>query len=302
MRGDRIAFVGSETEALELRGPDTKMIDGGGKTLLPGIIDAHFHLLWGSLRLDDIALTGVRGLDGLRNAVETYRRTHPAATWLRGSGLSYDVLPGGERLTRQQLDATEPQRPLVLTCFDFHTVWCNTVAPQAAGLLHGAAVGGNAEVVLAADGTATGELREFEAMKYVYDLIPEESAAEKARLLEQGIKLAHSYGITSIHNMNGDAEEFALYRQLDEHGDLSLRVYMPYRLLPSEPLSVIEDRAVALRDAYRSDFLRAGMLKLFMDGVVESFTAFLLEPYANLSTNGRGDFQRRALRRRGRAS
>lgn len=288
--GDRILFVGSEADALERRGPSTTMLDAEGKTLLPGIIDAHFHLLWGSLRLGDIALNGVRGLSGLRDAVETYRRTHPDKSWLRGSGLSYDVLPGGERLTRQHLDAIEPRLPLVLTCFDFHTVWCNTVALQTAGILHGANVGGNAEVVLGDDGTATGELREFEAMSLVYDLIPEMSEVQKSELLEQGIKLAHAYGITSIHNMNGDFDEFALYRKLDEQGDLSLRIYMPYRLYPHEPLSAIEDEAVALRDAYRSDYLRAGVLKLFMDGVVESFTAFLLEPYANLPTTGEAIF------------
>ena len=266
------------------------MLDGGGKTLLPGIIDAHFHLLWGSLRLDDIVLESVRGLAGLEKAVETYRRTHPAATWLRGSGLSYDVLPGGERLTRQHLDALEPNRPLVLTCFDFHTVWCNTVALQAAGILNGAAPGGNAEVVLGDDGTATGELREFEAMDIVYRLIPEAGTAQKARLLEQGIALANSYGITSIHNMNGDADEFNLYRKLDERGELSLRVYLPYRTNPHESAETAVAAAVALRDGYKSDFLRAGALKLFMDGVVESFTAFLIEPYANLPTSGEAIF------------
>ena len=288
--GDRIAFVGSEAEALQLRGPDTEVVDGGGKTLLPGIVDAHFHLMWGSLRLNDILLTGVRGLEGLRTAVATYRAANPDATWLRGSGLSYDVLPGSERLTRQHLDAIEPNLPLVLTCFDFHTVWCNTVALNAAGILHGANPGGNAEVVLGDDGAATGELREFEAMHLVYDLIPEVGAAQKLRLLEQGVKLAHSYGITSVHNMNGDAEEFALYRQLDERGELGLRVYFPYRLSPHESVEQGVAEAVSLRDGYRSDFLRAGALKLFMDGVVESFTAFLTEPYADLTTSGEAIF------------
>ena len=293
VKGERIVFVGSEKDALLLRGPQTTMIDGGGHTLLPGFIDAHFHLLWGSLRLDDIDLYGVRGLDELRGAVEGYRTAHPGRAWLRGSGLSYDVLPGdgsasAERLTRHHLDAIEPHLPLVLTCFDFHTLWCNTPALRAAGILHG--VEASSGIVLGDDGLATGELREFEAMRYVDDLIPEASDGEKLRLLEQGLKLAHAYGLTSVHNMNGDLGEFALYRTLDARGALSLRVYMPYRLHPHEPLSAIEDKAVALRDAYKSDFLRAGALKLFMDGVVESFTAFLLEPYANASTTGEAIF------------
>ena len=288
--GDRIAFVGNEAEVSSLRGDDTTVLDGNGKTLLPGIIDSHFHLLWGSLRLNDVQLGGVRGLSNLKDAIQSYKQANSDAPWLRGSGLSYDVL-GDERLTRQHLDTIEPDTPLALTCFDFHTLWCNTAALQAAGLLNGAEVGGNAEVVLDDDGLATGELREFEAMDRVYNLIPEASETERLELLRRGIALAHSHGITSIHNMNGDTDEFALYQKLDEQGDLSLRIYMPHRMSPHAPLSAIQDQAVALRDGYESDFLRAGVLKLFMDGVVESYTAFLLEPYANAKTKGQAIFE-----------
>ena len=288
--GDRIAFVGNEAEVSSLRGDNTIILDGGGKTLMPGIIDSHFHLLWGSLRLNDVQLEGVRGLSGLTDAIQTYKKANPDAPWLRGSGLSYDVL-GDERLTRQHLDAILPDTPLALTCFDFHTLWCNTAALKAAGLLHGAEVEGNAEVVVDEDGLATGELREFEAMDLVYDLIPEASEKERLELLRRGINLAHSYGITSVHNMNGDKDEFAQYQKLDEAGELSLRIYMPYRMSPHAPLSAIQDEAVAMRDGYSSDFLRAGALKLFMDGVVESYTAFLLEPYANADTKGQAIFE-----------
>ena len=287
--GDRIAFVGNEAEVSSLLGDDTTVLDGQGKTLLPGIIDSHFHLLWGSLRLNDLQLGGVRGLSNLKDAIQSYKKAHPDAPWLRGAGLSYDVL-GDERLTRQHLDAIEADTPLALTCFDFHTLWCNTAALEAAGLLHGTEVEGNAEVVVDEDGLATGELREFEALDRVYDLIPKSSETERLELLRRGIALANSYGITSVHNMNGDAEEFTLYQKLDEAGELSLRIYMPYRMSPHAPLSAL-DEAVALRDGYESDFLRAGALKLFMDGVVESYTAFLLEPYANADTKGQAIFE-----------
>lgn len=289
VKGDRLLYVGTEREALELRGPDTEMVNGEGRTLLPGLIDSHFHLLWGSLRLDDLQLEGVRGLDGLGEAIRTYAAAHPERAWLRGQGLSYDVLLG-ERLTRQHLDALEPHRPLVLTCFDFHTAWCNTAALSAAGLLHGAEVPSNAEVVMGSDGLATGELREFEAMDLVYRLLPEPSPAEVRDRLRRGMRLANAYGITSVHNMNGDQEEFAHYRALDEAGELSLRLYVPFRMYPHTPLSAIQDEAVAMRDGYRSDKLRAGALKLFMDGVVESYTAFLTEPYANARGCGEAIF------------
>lgn len=273
---DRIQFVGSEADALALRGPDTVVLDAAGKTLLPGIIDSHFHLLWGSLRLDDIGLEGVQNLDRLRATILSYRDEHPNRPLLRGQGLSYDVLPD-RRLHRTDLDAVVADVPLVLTCFDVHTVWCNTVALEAAGILRGASLSGG-EVVLDPDGLATGELREFPAMDLVYALFPEPSAAERLRLLRRGVAQASSYGVTSVHNMNGDPDEFALYRTLDEAGELPLRLYVPYRITPEMPVSVVDD-AVALQESYRSDKLKAGAFKLFMDGVVESYTAFLTEPY-----------------------
>ncbi len=291
VRGERILFVGSERSALELRGPQTTVFDAEGKTLLPGLIDSHFHLLWGSLRLGDIQLEEVGDLDALRRAVEDYRRAHPGAAWLRGAGLGYEVLPGGARLTRRHLDALERDTPLVLTCFDFHTLWCNTAALQRAGILHGAEVASNAEVVMGEEGLATGELREFEAMRLVYDLMPEPGESEVLERLREGVRLANSYGITSIHNMNGDREEFALYRRLERSGELPLRIYFPFHLRPEMPISVIEDEALELREGYRSPYLRAGMLKLFMDGVVEAYTAFLSEPYAGADHCGEAIFE-----------
>ena len=105
--GDRLSFVGSEADALQRRRAETQVINVESKTLLPGIIDSHFHLLWGSLRLGDIQLEGVTGLDGLRQTILAYRERHPNQALLRGQGLSYEVVPGA-RLTRQHLDDIVP--------------------------------------------------------------------------------------------------------------------------------------------------------------------------------------------------
>ena len=285
--GNKIQLVGSEADVLALRRPDTVMVDAAGKTLLPGIIDSHFHLLWGSLRLEELQLEGVQSLEDLHKTVSAYRDEHPNRPLLRGQGLSYDVLPD-RRLHRTDLDAVVADVPLVLTCFDVHTVWCNTLALEAAGILNGASVSGG-EVVMDPDGLATGELREFPAMDLVYALFPEPSADEQLRLLRRGVAQANSYGITSVHNMNGDPDEFALYRALEEAGELPLRLYVPYRITPEMPVSVVDD-AVALRDSYRSNKLRAGAFKLFMDGVVESYTAFLTEPYVGTQDVGEALF------------
>ena len=281
VKGERIVGVGTEQAVLELRTPETAMIDAGGKTLMPGIIDAHFHLLWGAHNLANIDLENLRGLGPLREAIAAFKAEHPDKKILRGGGLGYDVLPGDKRLTRHHIDQLESDIPLILVAFDFHSAWCNTAALKAAGILHGAATLSNAEVVMGSDGLANGELREFEAIHLVTNLIPPLSAREENDLLKQAMAQAHRFGITSVHNMNGNRDEFTLYERLDKAGELSLRVYIPYRMYPSDPLNVIEDEALYLRESYRSDKLKAGALKLFMDGVIESFTAFTLEPYVN---------------------
>lgn len=290
--GNKILFVGNEANSKDFRSADTKLIDCQQKTLLPGIIDSHFHLMWGALNLANIQLEDITGLDNLRREVQAFKQKHPEKKFLRGSSVSYDVLPKGERLTRHHIDQIEPDLPLILVAFDFHSAWCNTAALEAAGILRGAELTSNAEVVMGNDGLATGELREFQAMDLVLDLINNPSEVEKNNLVQQAIHLANSYGITSIHNMNGDRDEFAFYQKLDETQKLNLRIYVPFRMYPTDPLSVLKEEALYLKNTYQSEKLKAGALKLFMDGVIESFTGFMLEPYINNpSTRGEAIFE-----------
>ena len=292
VQGNKILFVGNESDSHDLKASHTIVIDCQQKTLLPGLTDSHFHLFWGALNLTNIQLEDIRGIDNLRREVQTFKAKHPDKTFLRGSSLAYDVLPANERLTRHHVDQIENEIPLILVAFDFHSAWCNTAALEAADIFQGSETESNAEVVMGTDGFATGELREFQAMNLVLDLIPEPDVHEKECLLKDAIKLANSYGITSIHNMNGNQTEFAYYKRLDEANDLSLRISFPFRMYPSNPLSDIKDEALYLRDSYKSDKLKAGVLKLFMDGVIESFTGFMLEPYLNNSgTRGEAIFE-----------
>lgn len=279
VRGGRIVALGLEPEVLALRNSQTQVIDAAGCSLLPGMIDSHFHLYWGALRLAEMQLAEVRSLGQLQTVIQGYRELHPQEAILRGAGLGYDIVPG-ERLNRRHLDAILADVPLILTSFDFHNAWCNTAALQAAGILHGAKLPAHSEVVMDADGLASGELREFEAIQLVYQLVPELTAAQKRHYLREGVRLANSYGITSIHNMNGNFAEAQLYSELAAAQELSLRIYMPYSFAPDSPLAALEE-ALAMKQEYQTDFLKAGALKLFMDGVIESFTAYMLEPYIN---------------------
>lgn len=285
VRGKQIVFVGSSADVLAWRGEGTRLVDGQGRTLLPGFIDSHYHLLSGSLGLGNVDLRGLRTLDEVQTAVSLYNLTHPTLTWLIGQGLRYDV-PSHEPLNRHHLDAIEKERPFLITAYDLHTIWANTVALQKAGLLHGKTnLTGSAAVVMGSDGLATGELREPPAYDPLLALIPPPDAAQTRELLKKGLAQTAAFGITSIHNMDGNAAQAQLYADLEASGELSLRVYIPYSVDPETPFAALASEAVALRDQFQSDMVRGGCVKFFMDGVLESYSALLVNDYPDQPGN-----------------
>ncbi|MFZ1400729.1 MAG: amidohydrolase family protein, partial [Candidatus Promineifilaceae bacterium] len=158
VRGNKIAFVGSNSEALASRGAQTRVVDGYGRSLLPGFIDTHFHLAWGAQKLDGVQLAGVATMAELATAVHTWLAQNPDAAWVAGYGLSYGLPTPDEPLTRHHLDQIVPDRPFVLYTYDVHSLFANRAALAQAQITHGAPHPlANGEVVVGADGLATGE-------------------------------------------------------------------------------------------------------------------------------------------------
>lgn len=279
IQGNRILFVGSTADTMTYRAPHTQLIDGEENSLLPGFIDSHFHLLAGSLDLDNILLEGVNSLTNLETAVHTFLQANPQREWLIGNGLRYNIAPGQQPLTRHHLDHIVADRPFLIHAYDYHTVWANTCALKLANLLeNGQVVGPNSEIVLEADGLATGELREPGASKPLTNLIPLPTETQKRAALHKGLAQAAQLGLTSIHNMDGNLAQLALYAALEDLGELTLRVYCPYSIKPETPESALAE-AVTMQQTFQNQMARSGCVKFFMDGVVESFTALLLDEY-----------------------
>jgi predicted amidohydrolase YtcJ len=274
--GNRLLCVGSEQTAQAWRGPHTQVIDAHGHTVLPGLIDSHFHLLWGSLKLDALQLDVARDREHFADLLHAYATSHPENQWIEGVQVRYNLFVD-QPLDRHFLDAIVPNRPVYLTAYDGHTVWVNTAALRQANLLQGRTL----------PGLATGELREPEAFKPVRDLLPKPNAGQKRTLLKKGLAQAAAYGITSIHNMDSWDGSVALYADLAANHELTLRIYLPYNIQPETPLDALHE-AAAWKQQYQGSHLRAGAVKLFMDGVLESFTALMVEEYAGAPGN-RGD-------------
>jgi hypothetical protein len=283
VRGDRIVYAGSRMEVEEWRGRGTRVLDGQGNTLLPGFIDSHFHLLWGSIELADAQLHEVRTPADLRSVLLAFAVDHKTSPWVVGNGIKYGVVS-----TRQELDTILPDRPVFIEAYDGHTGWANTRALEMTGVLQaGKEIGPNGIIVRDADGLATGELREGDAMNAVLDFVPKPDEARKRELLKLAMKQIAAAGVTSVHNMNGDMEEMLTYAAMEDAGEMTLRVYVPYLVKPGTTEGMLDEAAAMA--GIRGEYARGGAVKFFMDGVWESYTALNLDPYADdPNANGEG--------------
>ena len=293
--GERIDAVGSRTEIEASAGPDTRIVDIGGATLLPGFVESHLHLVLGGSELSHLQIGGVHGKEDLARAFRDFSCRNPDADLLMAQGGDYGVL--GRPLTRHDLDDIIADRPIAITAADHHTVWANTAALQGSGLLHGARTPAGHEVVMGSDGLATGELREFEAFAPVIalggnlrvnlgiatgrdpDPWPQEAAFRiDAAKAARGLEFAARHGITSIINMDGNRYTLALLDALRSQGSLTSRVKVPFHFKPDMGLDHLAEASAMSKD-FADSWLCSGMVKFFMDGVIDSQTAFRLDDY-----------------------
>jgi len=297
IRGNRLTHVGMDDLA-DLRGPNTRVIDARGNTVLPGLIDSHVHLFGGSAELTCLNVADISGMDRLTQVVAQESRAKPDLPLLYAVAAGYHILGPDTALDRHTLDRVSPDRPFAMMAADHHTVWANTAALELAGILKGGATDPGSEIVMAADGLATGVLLESSAFQPVIrhtelggrdflgyvtgdDPVPPATGAERARdkaALKLGLAHAAQYGITSLHNMDGNFYQMELLHDLEQSGALTARVQVPCHLRNTHPLSKLEE-ALEMQRKYRSGMLYSGRVKMFMDGVIDSYTALMVEPY-----------------------
>ena len=294
--GHAITAVGSTDDVANLAGPATRIIDAAGASVLPGFIESHLHIFSGAASLSRLDLTGVEGKDALRNAVMNWSARQPNGI-IFANQAHYTILGSGP-ITRQMLDEACPDRPFAMMAPDSHTAWANTSALTAAGLLNGRRINSGSEIVMAEDGTASGELRETDAFAPVIaltetqgrealgyttarDPVPAPTNAQRAAdiaTLQQGIGYCASLGITSMHNMDGNLYQCELLQQIHQADGLNCRIEVPFHYKNDKQLSDLEE-AEHMRRTWSSDHLWCNRVKLFMDGVLDSGTAFVLDGY-----------------------
>lgn len=281
IHGARIVAVGDDASIEKMRGMGTKVIDAGGKLVLPGFTDCHIHFLDGALSLGRVNLEGAKDVADIQKRLRQYASEHPGDDWVLGRGWNYAMF-GSETLPHKKyLDEIFPDRAVFLEGYDGHTYWANSKALALAGITRETPNPPNGIIVRDPQtGEATGALKEA-AQDLVAKVIPKPTRAEKLLALRAGMKWANEHGITRVHSAGGDFEILDLYDEMRHRGDLRVRMYIAYFLNPPALRPQDLDAIEAARKKFHDEWIDAGAVKFMVDGVVESHTAAMLEPYSD---------------------
>ncbi len=272
VRGNTIMAVGSDAEMRALLAPGGEAIDLEGRSVIPGLVDAHVHLSWYARFLHQVDLTQARSAQHAAELVAEGARHVPPGTWIRGHGWAQDRWADRAFPTVSQLDALIPDHPVYLEAQSGHAAWVNSQALSLAGVSARTDAPPGGRLARDESGNPTGVLFES-AMELVSRIIPEPTPEELAGQIEEAIRRAHRGGLTGVHDFDGPLA-FQAYQLLRQQGRLSLRIV---KSIPVEML----DRAIAmgLRSGFGDDFLCLGGVKIFADGALGPRTAWMFQPY-----------------------
>jgi predicted amidohydrolase YtcJ len=263
----------------------------GGRLLLPSFQDAHVHPVQAGLAQQGVVLNELDAVPDYLAAVGSWARAHPERAWVTGEGWSMSAFPGG-LAEAGLLDQVVPERPVAIESRDGHSLWVNSVALSAAGIATNTPDPVRGRIERYSDGQALGTLQE-QAMHVVQRLIPPPTPDELERGLRWAQDVLHRLGITGWHDANVTPEREAAYLALVGRGQLTARVAVSLLWDTDRGLEQVPD-LLRRRETVRllgHRRVRAVSVKLFADGVVESRTAALLDPYLDpqgLPTTERG--------------
>ncbi|HUO82214.1 MAG TPA: amidohydrolase [Gammaproteobacteria bacterium] len=248
-------------------------VDGQGRTMLPGFIDAHAHLLNLGHAARQVDLTGATSLDEALGRVAEFAAAHPDTPWLLGRGWNQELWAGREWPRASDLDGVPGGRPALLTRVDGHAAWANSRAMSLAGIDAGTTAPAGGEILRTASGAPSGVFIDA-AIDLVERHIPPPTPAEDEAALLLALDEAASVGLTSVHDAGVSAAHIALYRRLADQGRLKLRIYA--MLSGSEALGAFEAPAT-----YGDGRLLVRSVKLYADGALGSRGAALLAAYSD---------------------
>jgi hypothetical protein len=235
------------------------------------------------MRMTECALDDLTTAAQVADSIARCARAHPGDTWFRGHGWQLPVFPHANP-GRALLDSLVPDRPAYVRAADGHSAWVNSRALALAHITAGTKDPPNGRIERDAAGNPSGTLRE-DAADLVSSILPPTTASDRMAGLERALRLANSLGIVAMQEASADSDILAAYQTLDRRHALTARVVASIYVDPAAGVAQIP-KMIRLREQFAGDRIRATSAKIFADGVIESHTAALLEPYTGTHDRG----------------
>ena len=275
----KIVYVGSDEDAKSHIDEQTVIIDLAGKMVLPGFVDAHAHPSYAMDLVGNISLYLLDSLEKYRKTIKEFVDDHPDKPYYRGSGWTDTLFPNlGPR--KEILDNIIPGKPIALISYDGHSMWVNSVTLERSQITKETPdpVGGRIERD-PETGHPSGTLREETAFKLVEKAIPKYSLEERKNALLAYQDMATRAGITLSHDAMLDAQAISAFNILAKENLLKMRFRGSITIDPDLDITQQVKSVLAERANNTHPYFQTNAAKIFVDGVVEGGTAYLLKPY-----------------------
>ncbi len=268
----KIVAIGTDADTRQLIGPKTRVIDAGGKTVLPGFNDAHVHFMETGQQLSAVDLRNAQTPEEFVRRIRDFAAKLPKGRWILGGKWDHENWKPNNLPTAAMIDAVTPDNPVFIDRLDGHMALANSLAMRLAGITRETKDVDGGLIVRDASGVPAGVFKDA-AMSYIYKVIPDPSFEEKIEAAIAATDHAASLGITSVTDVSG-GKDIGVYQELISRGKLKTRIY------GCSPLPDYQRwERTGLHSAFGSPMLRVGCLKGYADGSLGSTTAWLFEPY-----------------------
>jgi len=272
----KIVAVGNAAE-VAAKVPGARRVDMGGKTVLPGLIDAHGHVFGLGQMLTQLDLSPTTSLEGALKAIADYGRANPGQGWLRGRGWNQENWKLGRFPTAADVDTVVSDRPVWFERVDGHAGWANSRALAAAGITDKTPDPAGGKIVRDANGRATGVLVDA-AQELMTKVLPPQTEAEGRVALDRALGALARVGVTSTHDAGLGVFEDRLYRAYADGGKLTARIYGMIGGTQDDFDALAKNGPLK---TYGNDMYALRAVKLYSDGALGSRGAALIKPYSD---------------------
>ena len=284
VRGGRVAFAGDLRGAMALRGAQTRVVDLGGRTVIPGMVDAHGHVSGLGDALAIVDLVGSTSVEDVVARVVARSGGKTAGQWISGRGWDQNRWGDTRFPSHDKLSAALPNNPVILGRVDGHAIYANKKAMELAGITAATKDPEGGQIIRGADGSPTGVFVD-NAMALVRRVVPPATRDEVKRAVLAAIAEAQKWGLTGAHDAGADETVLGVYEELGKAGQMNFRMYAMIsggrtetpaldRLIARGPQSALYDGMLWIRS-----------IKLYSDGALGSRGAALLDPYSDDAKN-----------------